>query len=143
MDNNCLKLEITERVLLNSGNNTDNTLAEIKRSNIKLSIDDFGTGYSSLSYLHRFPIDNLKIDRSFIKNINCHRESYEIVRTIITLAHSLKMNAIAEGIETIEQLDRLKTLGCGYAQGFLFAKPLDFKSLESKIFNSFLEPHYN
>ncbi|VEP15532.1 Response regulator receiver modulated diguanylate cyclase/phosphodiesterase [Hyella patelloides LEGE 07179] len=134
LDGNCLILEITERVLVDSGQNTNNTLAEIKRRNIKLSIDDFGTGYSSLSYLRRLPIDNLKIDRSFVENINSNAESFEIVKTIITLAHTLQLKAIAEGVETREQVNQLKTLGCESAQGYLFAKPLAVKNLESTIF---------
>ena len=134
LDGNYLRLEITERVLVDSEQNTQNTLAAIKRRNIKLSIDDFGTGYSSLSYLRRLPIDNLKIDRSFVENINSDTESFEIVKTIITLAHTLGMDAIAEGVETTKQLHQLKTLGCEYAQGYLFAKPLPANAIES-IFN--------
>ena len=128
---NCLRLEITERALVDSEHNTNHTLTEIKRRGIKLSIDDFGTGYSSLSYLRRLPIDNLKIDRSFVENINSNTESLEIVKTIITLAQTLKMDAIAEGIETREQRDRLKALGCEYAQGYLFSKPLSVENVES------------
>ena len=128
---NCLRLEITERALVDSERNTNQTLAQIKRRGIKLSIDDFGTGYSSLSYLRRMPIDNLKIDRSFVENINFSTESLEIVKTVITLAQTLKMDAIAEGIETSEQCDRLKALGCEYAQGYLFSKPLSVKDVES------------
>lgn len=132
----CLRLEITETVLVNSETNTQETLSEIKKRQIKLSIDDFGTGYSSLSYLRRLPIDNLKIDRSFIGNINSDTESLEIVKTIITLAHTLEMDAIAEGVETKEQLQQLKALGCEFAQGYLFAKPLDAKEVESKLFKA-------
>ena len=128
---NCLRLEITERALIDSKDNTNQTLAEIKRRGIKLSIDDFGTGYSSLSYLSRLPIDNLKVDRSFVKNINSNPESLEIVKTIITLAQTLNMDAIAEGIETSEQRDRLKALGCEYAQGYLFSKPLSVEDVET------------
>ena len=134
LNGSCLRLEITERILVDSGQNTNNTLAEIKRRRIKLSIDDFGTGYSSLSYLHRFPIDNLKIDRSFVNYLNSDTESFEIVKTIIALAHSLKMDAIAEGVETTQQLHQLIDLGCEYAQGYLFAKPLNISDVESTIF---------
>ena len=137
LNSNCLRLEITERALIDSENNTNQTLTQIKRRGIKLSIDDFGTGYSSLSYLRRLPIDNLKIDRSFVKNINSNIESLEIVKTIITLAKTLKMDAIAEGIETSEQSDRLKTLGCEYAQGYLFSRPLSPEDVESsKLFDN-------
>lgn len=130
IDPDCLRLEITERVLIDSSDLTRKTLAEIKRKKIRLSIDDFGTGYSSLSYLHRLPIDNLKIDRSFVKNLDSDLESLEIIKTIITLAHTLGMDAIAEGVETTRQRDRLKALGCEFAQGYLFAKPLDARAAE-------------
>lgn len=134
LDGSCLRLEIIERVLIDSGEKTYNILTEIKRRQIKLSIDDFGTGYSSLSYLQRLPIDNLKIDRSFVSELNCDRESFEIVKTIITLAHTLSMDTVAEGVETREQLHRLKALGCKYAQGYLFARPSIAKDLESTVF---------
>lgn len=129
----CLRLEITERVLVDSAINTQSTLREIKKRQIKLSIDDFGTGYSSLSYLSRLPIDNLKIDRSFIKNINSDLESLEIVKTIITLAHNLGMDAIAEGIETISQAHQLRALDCEYAQGYFFAKPMSVEAIQSML----------
>lgn len=129
----CLRLEITERVLVDSEINTQKTLAEIRKRQIKLSIDDFGTGYSCLSYLRRLPIDNLKIDRSFVKNINTDLESLEIIKTIITMAHNLGMDAIAEGVETTEQIQKLKTLGCEYAQGYLFAKPLPVQAIEQML----------
>jgi diguanylate cyclase (GGDEF)-like protein len=131
----CLRLEITERVLVDSGINTQNTLLEIKKRKIKLSIDDFGTGYSSLSYLRRLPIDNLKIDGSFVEGINSDVESLEIVKTIITLAHILGMDAIAEGVETVEQVKQLQALDCEFAQGYLFAKPLEPKAISSLLNN--------
>lgn len=130
LDGDCLRLEITERVLVDSGHVTQNNLAEIKRRKIKLSIDDFGTGYSSLSYLRRLPIDNLKIDRSFVDGINSDPESFEIVKTIITLAHTLGMDAIAEGVENIAQVERLKALGCEFVQGYLFSEPLEPDAIE-------------
>ena len=126
----CLRLEITERVLIDSTQNTNNTLLEIKKREIKLGIDDFGTGYSCLNYLRRLPIDNLKIDRSFIDSINSDLESFEIVKTIITLAHNLGLDAIAEGVETLEQVKQLQALGCEYAQGYLFTEPLPLKAIE-------------
>ncbi|MGL4882723.1 MAG: two-component system response regulator [Waterburya sp.] len=132
----CLRLEITERVLVDSGINTQNTLLEIKKRKIKLSIDDFGTGYSSLSYLRRLPIDNLKIDGSFVQGINTDVEDLEIVKTIITLAHILGMDAIAEGVETIEQVKQLQALNCEFAQGYLFAKPLESKAISSLLNSS-------
>lgn len=137
LDPACLRLEITERVLIDSALNTQNTLLEIKKRQIKLSIDDFGTGYSSLSYLSRLPIDNLKIDRSFINQINADQESLEIVKTIITLAHNLNMDAIAEGVETVAQAEQLKALGCEYVQGYLFAKPMAEEAITSMLQNEF------
>ena len=133
----CLRLEITERMLQDPNINTQKTLLQIKQRNIKLSIDDFGTGYSSLSYLHRLPIDNLKIDRSLTNKIHCDRESQEIVNTIITLADSLQIKAIAEGVETKEQLQKLQALGCKYAQGYYFAEPLNLKSVKSFLEKNF------
>lgn len=143
LDSSCLRLEITERVLVDSEESTQNTLAEIKRRKIKLSIDDFGTGYSSLSYLHRLPIDNLKIDRSFVDGINSDTENFEIVKTIITLAHNLGMDAIAEGVETSAQVNRLEALGCEFAQGYLFAKPLETRVIESMLSRQSINKFYN
>jgi EAL domain-containing protein (putative c-di-GMP-specific phosphodiesterase class I) len=99
-------------------------LEELKERSIQLLIDDFGTGYSSLSYLQRLPVDTLKIDRSFITGIEKNTRHLDITRAIITLAHSLGMDVVAEGLETMEQLEILQTLGCEYGQGYLFAKPL-------------------
>jgi EAL domain-containing protein (putative c-di-GMP-specific phosphodiesterase class I) len=119
-----LKLELTESMLMDQGEKTLNLLSQIKGYDVQISIDDFGTGYSSLSYLHRFPIDTLKIDRSFVDQMDANRENSEIVKTIITLAHVLEMEAIAEGVETPEQVDRLKALGCEAVQGYFFSKPI-------------------
>ncbi|MEB3308801.1 MAG: EAL domain-containing protein [Snowella sp.] len=118
-----LKLEITENSLIDTLVQIK-VLQELKNLNIKLSLDDFGTGYSSLSRLHRFPIDTLKIDRSFVNRIHSEAEGESIVNAIITLAHNLKMDVIAEGIETVLERDTLKALGCEFGQGYLFAKPL-------------------
>ena len=137
----CLRLEITESVLIDSEISTQQTLAEIKQRQIEISIDDFGTGYSSLSYLSRLPIDNLKIDRSFIKNISSDLESLEIVKTIITLAHNLGMNAIAEGVETTAQVKQLQALECEYAQGYFFAKPMATADIKSMLTNKPLVSH--
>ncbi len=135
LNGSCLRLEITESVLVESGGTIQKILGQIKQRKIKLSIDDFGTGYSSLSYLKRFPIDNLKIDRSFIEGLNYDEESFEIVRTIITLAKTLGMETISEGIETAEQLTQLKNLGCQFGQGYLFAEPLDVQEIELMLVN--------
>jgi EAL domain-containing protein (putative c-di-GMP-specific phosphodiesterase class I) len=100
---------------------------------IQLSLDDFGTGYSSMSYLHRFPLNTLKIDRSFVNLIDEQSDDLGIVEAIITLAHKLNMDVIAEGVETVEQMNYLKTLNCEMSQGYLFAKPLDQKAAESLL----------
>ncbi|HYP53293.1 MAG TPA: EAL domain-containing protein, partial [Pyrinomonadaceae bacterium] len=122
-----LKLEITESVVMENIETVTEMLQQLRALGVQLSIDDFGTGYSSLSYLHRFPIDTLKIDRSFVTRMSENNENMEIVRTIIMLAHNLKMNVVAEGVETEQQLTQLIAFGCGYAQGFYFSKPLDAK----------------
>jgi diguanylate cyclase (GGDEF)-like protein len=128
-----LRLELTETMLMESGEKTIELLSQIKEQKVQLSIDDFGTGYSSLSYLHRFPIDALKIDRSFVSLITPEGKNCEIVKTIIILAHSLGMKAIAEGVETSYQLTHLRDLGCDAAQGYLLAKPLNSQLTESTI----------
>jgi diguanylate cyclase (GGDEF)-like protein/PAS domain S-box-containing protein len=119
-----LKLEITEGLLMGEAGHVAATLDELKALGVELCIDDFGTGYSSLSYLHRFPIDTLKIDRSFVARLSTDGQSEQIVQTILVLAQSLRMRAVAEGVETAEQADRLRSMGCEYAQGFRFSRPL-------------------
>ncbi len=128
-----LKLEITESILMENIEVITQTLLALRDRKIQLSIDDFGTGYSSLSYLHRFPVDTLKIDRSFINEIKSGQENSAIVKTIVTLAHMLNMDVIAEGIETTSQLDQLKMLRCEHGQGFYFAKPLNKEEAEKLI----------
>jgi diguanylate cyclase (GGDEF)-like protein/PAS domain S-box-containing protein len=120
----CLRLEITESVVMEDAEVATAMLRQLRSINVQLSIDDFGTGYSSLSYLHRFPINILKIDRSFVNRMCLEDESLGIVETIAILASKLKMQVVAEGVETIEQRERLSGLGCGYAQGFFFSKPV-------------------
>jgi diguanylate cyclase (GGDEF)-like protein/PAS domain S-box-containing protein len=119
-----LKLEITEGLLMGEAGPIAATLDELKVLGVELCIDDFGTGYSSLSYLHRFPIDTLKIDRSFVARLSADGGSDQIVRTILVLAQTLKMRAVAEGVETTEQADQLRAMGCEYAQGFRFSRPI-------------------
>jgi diguanylate cyclase (GGDEF)-like protein/PAS domain S-box-containing protein len=133
LDPNCLSLEITESFLIDRGETTLALFSQLKSRGISLSIDDFGTGYSSLSALHRFPIDTLKIDRSFINNIHVGRDSFEITRIIIALAHVLNMGVIAEGVETTRQSEILTTLGCEFVQGYLFSKPLNCQQTETLI----------
>ena len=120
-----LKLELTESLIIEESGSTAAILTELRDMGIQVQIDDFGTGYSSLSYLHTLPIDTLKIDRSFISRLGTSPNNTEIVQTIFSLAHSLGMKVIAEGVETNEQLSSLQAMNCEYAQGFLFAKPVN------------------
>ena len=128
-----LELEITESLLLNSVEETSEKLMRLKEMNIKVSIDDFGTGYSSLSYLRTLPVDTLKIDKSFIDVISGDENGKNIVNTIITLAHTLSMTVIAEGVEHNEQLDYLKSQSCDCIQGFLFSKPLISEDVDELV----------
>jgi diguanylate cyclase (GGDEF)-like protein/PAS domain S-box-containing protein len=121
----CLRLEVTESAVMESGPAARHVLGELKSLGIQLSIDDFGTGYSSLSYLHQFPVDTLKIDQSFVARLDATMQNLEIVRTVINLAHNLGMNVIAEGVETHDQARQLRRLGCEFAQGFLYSRPVD------------------
>lgn len=120
----CLELEITESMLMHDAEAAAEMLKELKRLGVHLSVDDFGTGYSSLAYLKRFPIDRLKIDRSFICNLPEDQEDAALVRAIVSLAGSLALDVIAEGVETAEQRDFLRSRGCNMAQGYLFAAPM-------------------
>jgi diguanylate cyclase (GGDEF)-like protein len=128
-----LRLEITESAVMENADRAIDMLKEIRALGIKLSIDDFGTGYSGLSYLHRFPIDTLKVDRSFVSSMEEGSENGEIVRTIIALAKALNLSVVAEGIESIHQLHQLRILGCEYGQGYLFARPLPIAEIEKML----------
>jgi diguanylate cyclase (GGDEF)-like protein/PAS domain S-box-containing protein len=128
-----LKLEITESILMDNIETATKMLLDLRNRKIQLSIDDFGTGYSSLSYLHRFPVNTLKIDRSFINEMESKEENSAIVRAIVTLAHMLNMDVVAEGIENSSQLAQLKLLKCELGQGYLFAKPLTKEEAEVLI----------
>jgi len=120
-----LKLEITESVLMEHTTSVMTMLRRLHALRVQLSLDDFGTGYSSLSYLHRFPLQILKIDRSFVGGMNTDSKNAEIVRAIVALARNLDMEVVAEGVETTEHLTALRALQCHYGQGYLFAKPLE------------------
>ena len=124
LDPRCLKMEITESAIMEHVESASSALANLKKLGIKLAMDDFGKGYSSLSYLHQFPVDTLKIDRSFIASIGDAGENTAIVRTILSLARSLRLDVVAEGVETASQLSQLKDLGCQFGQGYFFSKPL-------------------
>ncbi len=117
-------LEITERLLMDQPDNARETLAMCQKAGMSIAIDDFGTGYSSLSYLHYFPIDTLKIDQSFVRDMDQDQNSRELVRAIITLGKNLNMKVVAEGVESQKEATLLKELGCDMAQGFYFAKPM-------------------
>jgi len=119
-----LKLEITESAVMADPSAAVEMLRQMKSVGIRLAIDDFGTGYSSLSYLHRFPLDTLKIDRSFIRDVRNNGEGMEIAKTILPMANNLHLDVIAEGVETFEQIALLRQLHCKYAQGYYFSKPL-------------------
>lgn len=119
-----LKLELTEGLLMDQSSRVSETLTSLRQLGIKLHIDDFGTGYSSLAYLQRFDADTLKVDRSFVMRMLENGDSAELVRTIINMAHNLKMKVVAEGVETNEQYTQLRDLGCEYVQGYLFSKPV-------------------
>ncbi|MEM9263897.1 MAG: EAL domain-containing protein [Cyanobacteria bacterium P01_F01_bin.13] len=119
-----LKLELTESVAMEDVDAAIQQLLRLKNKGLHISLDDFGTGYSSLSYLHRLPIDSLKIDKSFVDRMEIISENADIVGTIVSLGHRLKLDIVAEGVETLEQACLLKQLRCQYAQGYFFAKPL-------------------
>jgi diguanylate cyclase (GGDEF)-like protein/PAS domain S-box-containing protein len=119
-----LRLEITETVIIENSTSVTNILKDLRALNVQLCIDDFGTGYSSLSYLHQLPFDVVKIDRSFVQNIEALRESRELVQGIVSLCKNLGLKVTAEGVETDVQLEMLRNMQCDYAQGYLIAKPM-------------------
>ncbi|MEG4418246.1 EAL domain-containing protein [Microcoleus sp. LAD1_D5] len=125
-----LKLEITESAIVDNAQKAMGLTEQLRSRQIQISIDDFGTGYSSLGYLHCFPVDNLKIDRSFVNQLQAGNRNYQVVNTIITLSNQLELAVIAEGIETTQQLQCLQQLGCEFGQGYLFSKPLAGAEIE-------------
>lgn len=125
-----LTLEITENLLLDNSAYISEKLSKLKQSGISLSIDDFGTGYSSLSYLRQFPVDSIKIDQSFIKNLKPNSEDAVLVKAILAMAHSLDLSVVAEGVETREHFEFLKSQGCDRVQGHFFSKPVSAKDFE-------------
>jgi EAL domain-containing protein (putative c-di-GMP-specific phosphodiesterase class I) len=129
-DPHFLELEITEGIMMDNVQEKIKILHQFRGMGIKLSIDDFGTGYSSLSYLKNLPVDTLKIDRAFIEYIAHNEQDQAIVTSLINLSHSLKLVVIAEGAETKEQVDLLRTFGCNQVQGYYFYKPLPADEIE-------------
>jgi len=128
-----LKLEITESLIMAQGKEAETLLRSIKALGVKLSIDDFGTGYSSLAYLKRFPIDELKIDRSFVRDIPDDKDDTEIAATIIAMARNLRLNVVAEGVETDQQAAFLTERGCDFYQGYLFSPALPSAEFEALL----------
>lgn len=128
-----IELEITEGVAMHDADEVLTRLHELKAIGVQISIDDFGTGYSSLAYLMRFPVDKLKIDQSFVRDMGNSSEADSIVRAIVALAHGLSLAVIAEGVETDAQLDRLKHIGCNEIQGYLLSRPLSFDDVSQWI----------
>jgi diguanylate cyclase (GGDEF)-like protein len=131
-----LRLELTERALLENTDIVLSNMKALKLLGVKILLDDFGTGYSSLSYLHRFPIDVLKIDRSFISNVHEHENNMAIIKTIIDLATNLRMATVGEGIENIEDAQLLQKMDCVYGQGYYYAKPMPVNEMEQYILNN-------
>jgi len=137
IDHGMIELEITESQLMQDPDHAILIMRALRAAGMRLAIDDFGTGYSSLSYLTRFPVASLKIDRSFVHDVNDDASDAAIVRTIIEMAHTLGFSVVAEGIETEEQAAYLRAHGCEQAQGFLFARPMPADELAKLFLQSF------
>jgi Amt family ammonium transporter len=133
LEPDALRLEITETVLLDSSPSATDQLEQLSKEGFRLYLDDFGTGYSSLSYLHRFPVDTLKIDRSFVTSMRPDGAGQEIIRTIVALAQNLDLHVIAEGVEEPHQRNALRDLRCEFAQGYMFSRPVDAKKAEALL----------
>jgi diguanylate cyclase (GGDEF)-like protein/PAS domain S-box-containing protein len=135
LSGSCLNLEITENMLIQDMEKAAYLLTQLAERGIHISIDDFGVGHSSLQYLHRFPLSHLKIDRSFIQNLASDNRDYAMVQMILGLSQQLGLSAIAEGIETPQQLHLIQTMGCQFAQGYLFSNPLPVDAIEAYLTN--------
>ncbi|MCU1300498.1 MAG: hypothetical protein JWQ87_782 [Candidatus Sulfotelmatobacter sp.] len=136
LDPGCLNLEITETIAMGDADRSAVVLTELKALGVHLDIDDFGTGYSSLSRLQRFPVDTLKVDRSFVSRMDTDVDTREIVRIIVMLAHGLRLKVVAEGVETQAQADLLTDIGCELAQGYLYSKPVPAETIEQLLSNA-------
>jgi EAL domain-containing protein (putative c-di-GMP-specific phosphodiesterase class I) len=119
-----LCLEITEAVLIDDVETVRRELAKVRGLGVRLAVDDFGTGYSSVGYVRQFPLDSVKIDKSFVQGLTTGAEDAAIAQAIIKMAHALGLSTVAEGVESADELARLQQLGCDYVQGFYFAAPL-------------------
>jgi len=133
VDPQSLELEFTESIIMENAERTIETLEAIKAMGVQLSIDDFGTGYSSLNYLKHFPVDRIKIDRSFVADVSRSNDDAAIVEAIITMAQSLSLKVVAEGVENSDQLHHLSELGCDEVQGFYLAMPMPAQDLEGNL----------
>jgi len=140
LDPKSLRIEVTESSIVEDHDRTASTLRRLRELDVSLEIDDFGTGYSSLSRLHEYPFSTVKIDRSFVKDLDTEPESLHLVETILRLAQGLGLSVVAEGIETREQLVKLASLGCGYGQGYYFSRPVDSDSAQRAIQEAVQEP---
>jgi EAL domain-containing protein (putative c-di-GMP-specific phosphodiesterase class I) len=126
-----LKLELTESMLVDNASETIEKIKSLRNIGVQFSLDDFGTGYSSLQYLKRIPLDQLKIDQSFVRGLEIDQHDLSIVRTVIAIAHSMELEVIAEGVETEGQLQILKAEGCNFYQGYLLGRPMAIEQFES------------
>jgi EAL domain-containing protein (putative c-di-GMP-specific phosphodiesterase class I) len=135
-----LEIELTESMMMSDIESAIHTMACFKRMGVKLSIDDFGTGYSSLQYLKRLPVDVLKIDRSFVQDMVGSADGAALVDAIISLAHGLRMHVIAEGVETLAQLDFLRGAGCDSVQGHVYSRPQTGERIEVLLRAGHIEP---
>ena len=135
LDPTWLVLELTESTIMSDAHAATILLQELRAMGVHLSIDDFGTGYSSLNYLKRFPIDSVKIDRSFIKEITTNSDDAAIAEAVIAMAHSMRMWVTAEGVESLEQLELLRSLNCDEMQGYFISRPVPAEEFEELLRN--------
>jgi EAL domain-containing protein (putative c-di-GMP-specific phosphodiesterase class I) len=140
LEPSALELEITEGLLMRDSETVLPMLMALTRMGVRISVDDFGTGYSSLSYLKRFPLHNLKVDRSFVAGLPDHRDSVAITQAVVAMAHSLGMNVTAEGVETLAQASFLRAIGCDKQQGYLFSRPVEAAAYARRLLEPYDEP---
>jgi len=138
-----IELELTESIVMSNPEQVGEILAELKKAGLRLSIDDFGTGYSSLSYLKRFPLDKLKIDASFVRDIVNDSADLAIVHAVVSLGHSLGLKVVAEGVEHEAELQILNGMGCDIAQGYYFCRPVPADQFEAWLANYVPVPQRN